>query len=123
MTNNEKVKRLIDNHKEVIGLFFKNKLIGCNGEKHTTLYYNPENDEIYIDIKPKPKILSAMPNNPPALKLDFDGGWSMGLTENEKKFYRENATSLALQDYINQYIQPTLKQALLIHGKTTKCKN
>lgn len=123
MSNDEKVKYLIDSHKEVIGLFFKNLLIGCNGEKHSILYYNPVNDEIGIDVKPKSKTPSAMPNNPSALRLDFDGGWAMGLTEQEKKFYQENSTSLALRDYINQYIKPTLKQALVNQERTTECKN
>ena len=123
MTNDEKVKYLIDRHKEVIGLFFKNLIIGCNGEKQSTLYYDPVTDEIGIYIKPKSKMPSNMLNNPSALQLDFDGGWGLGLTDAEKKFYQENNASLALRDYINQYLKPTLKQALVTHERTKECKN
>lgn len=106
------VEKIVNNHREVIAMFFMRLVLGYEDGNEARLYIDLNSLELFFIVKPKNR--KGKNNNAASMyELDYNEGQGINLSNEEKKVFLNSPKQLSvLSTYIKSYLMPKIDEAL-----------
>lgn len=114
--------KIVNEYDNVIRGFFKNMLIGCNGQSYSRLYLDLHLNEIFQNVEASCNTWLHREDESLA-EIAHDNGFGADLSEDEIDYLKEYGVSdFGFDDWLDGYLIPNIQQALA-DWKDKQCKN
>lgn len=113
--------KIVNKYYNVIGTFFENMIIGCNGQSYSRLYLDLHSNEIFQNVEASQNTWLHREDGSLA-EIAHDNGFGWDLSDEEIDYIEHCGISdFGFDDWIDDYLIPNIYDALE-NWKGKQCK-